>query len=186
MILKKLLVGHMGTCCYLLWRENRDDCVVIDPGARASAIRKAAGDRHIAAILLTHGHFDHIGAVKELMEKGTRLVAHRLEKNMPGDPHLNVSDLTGIPFVAPTPDLLVEEGDRIVLADIPFQVLHTPGHTPGSVCYLSEGNLFTGDTVFTHGWGRTDFPGGSEKDLQASLLRLYPLCRRYTMHPGHE
>ena len=91
MIIDELTVGMVQTCCYILGREGGQECIVIDPGAEAARIRKHIGDRKIAAILLTHGHFDHIGAVRELMDPGTKLVIHGLDAPMLGDPRLNAS-----------------------------------------------------------------------------------------------
>ncbi len=182
-----LSVGMLGTQCYILFQEDGTECVVIDPGAEAERIRKAAGGRKIAAILLTHGHFDHIGAVGELMEEGTRLVIHRLDAPMLSNPVLNAGKaLTGLEVTAPAPTEFVGEGDRLEAAGLALEVLHTPGHTPGGVCYMTGEDLFTGDTMFHHGWGRTDLPGGNEGNMMRSLRRLVPLSRTHRIHPGHE
>ena len=187
MKVKTLSVGLLGTQCSLLWQEDRQDCVVIDPGAEPERIRQAAEGRKIAAILLTHGHFDHIGAVGELMEEDTGLWIHPLDAPMLEDPRLNAGYmLMGQVITAPPATGFVREGEPLTLAGITFEVLHTPGHTPGSVCYRAENDLFTGDTMFIHGWGRTDLPGGSEADMMRSLRRLMPLARECTVHPGHE
>jgi len=187
MIIQELTVGTFGTCCYLLSQEDRQDCLVIDPGAEPERIRKAAGKKAIAAILLTHGHFDHIGAVSALMTEGCRLVIHSLDASCLADPERNAGKpLLGRTVTAPPPTDLVREGSELTLAGLPIQVLHTPGHTPGSCCYLIGGHLFTGDTLFEHGWGRTDLPGGSEHEMMASLRRLIPLFREYPIHPGHD
>ena len=182
-----LTVGPVATCCYILSREDAPDCIVIDPGAEGERIRRAAGDRQIAAILLTHGHFDHIGAVSALMDEGTALLIHALDAPMLTDPDLNVSRLLMNQVItAPPATDLLQEGSRRTLAGLEIEVLHTPGHTPGSVCYRIEDHLFTGDTLFEHGWGRTDFPGGDESTLFRSLRRIMPLARTLPFHPGHE
>ena len=181
-----LTVGLVATSCYILSREDRNDCLVIDPGGEADRVRKAANGKTIAAILLTHGHFDHIGAVGDLMADGVRLLIHEKDAPLLSDPSLNASlSLLRRPRTAPAATDTVKEGDTLTLAGLDVQVLHTPGHTPGSVCYLIEGHLFTGDTLFDHGWGRTDLPGGNEHDLFASLRRLMPLAQQYPIHPGH-
>lgn len=182
---KEITVGMLGTCCYLVWREGREDCVVIDPGAEPERIRQAAQGKRIAAVLLTHGHFDHIGGAAGLKAEGCDVVIHRLDAPMLTDPQLNASWMIGQPVTAPEADVLVREGDTIDYAGVTFTVLHTPGHTPGGACYLAEDRLFTGDTLFQYGYGRTDLPGGSAAELGRSLQRLYPLARQYAIYPGH-
>ena len=181
-----LTVGELATRCYVLWLEGRDDCLVIDPGAEAETIRRACGGKRIAAILLTHGHFDHIGAVRELMAEDTVLAVHRLDAPLLSDPQANVSWMLGRSVTAPAPTRLLEEGDEVEAAGMTLQVLHTPGHTPGGVCYALGENLFTGDTMFDRGYGRTDLPGGDEAALIRSLRRLTPLRRTCRIFAGHE
>ena len=179
-------VGELATCCYVLWLDGRDDCLLIDPGAEAERVRAACGGKRIAAILLTHGHFDHIGAVGALMEKDTMLAVHRLDAPLLQDPQANVSWMLGRSVTAPAPTRLLEEGDAVEAAGMTLQVLHTPGHTPGGVCYELGENLFTGDTMFDRGYGRTDLPGGDEDALIRSLRRLMPLRRSHRIFAGHE
>ena len=197
MQIDELTVGMVQTRCYILSKENGQECIVIDPGAEAARIRKHIGDRKIAAILLTHGHFDHIGAVNELIHNSQfiihnselqepRIFIHALDVPMLGDPELNASaGLIGRKVTAPEATDTVKEGDELELAGLKVKVLHTPGHTPGSVCYEIEGELFTGDTLFEYGWGRTDLPGGSEAQMEASLKRLMPMVRTKPFHAGH-
>ena len=186
MLIDELTVGPVQTRCYILYNENENECIVIDPGDEPERIRKRIGDRRIAAILLTHGHFDHIGGVASLMGQDTRLVIHSLDEKMLSDPVLNAGmTFLGQKIIAPAPTDRVKEGDELTFAGLKMKVLHTPGHTPGSVCYLIENELFTGDTLFEHGWGRTDLPGGSDQDMAASLRRLIPIMQQLSIHPGH-
>ena len=184
--IRPLSVGLLGTCCYILSLPGREDCVVVDPGAEPERVRKAADGRRIAAMLLTHGHFDHIGGVGGLMGEDTELVIHELDAPMLGDPEQNAAWLIGQRVTAPEATRLVREGDEIAYAGITFTVLHTPGHTPGSVCYRTGDALLSGDTRFHAGYGRTDLPGGSMQDLRRSLQRLEPLLNECVLYPGHE
>jgi len=197
MEIREVTVGIVQTCCYIVGPEGGKECLVIDPGDEAERIRKAAGDRRIAGILLTHGHFDHIGAVRELVNaesgtqhsefpEGPKIVIHKLDAPMLGDPVLNAGmGLLQQAITAPEPTDTVKEGDELRIAGLTVKVLHTPGHTPGSVCYEIEGELFTGDTLFEHGWGRTDLPGGDEGQMMRSLRRLIPMIQTMPFHAGH-
>ena len=184
--MKTLTVGALGTCCYIVWDDASDTCVVIDPGAEPERILAACGERRIEAILLTHGHFDHIGAVKALRDAtGAEIVIHREDAPMLTAPALNACSLIGWQVTAPEASRNVRDGEVLCYAGVEFTVLHTPGHTPGSVCYRAGEWLFTGDTLFQFGYGRTDLPGGSMAQLAASLRRLAPIAQRYEIFPGH-
>ena len=183
--MKSLSVGELSTACYIVWDDSADTCVVIDPGAEAERVRKACEGRRIEAILLTHGHFDHIGAVADLAKDGAEIVIHREDAPMLTSTQLNASWLVGWSITAPEATRAIQEGDTLTYAGVNFTVLHTPGHTPGSVCYQAGEWLFTGDTLFHYGYGRTDLPGGSMAKLATSLRRLQPLAQQYEIFPGH-
>jgi glyoxylase-like metal-dependent hydrolase (beta-lactamase superfamily II) len=183
--MKSLGVGMLSTCCYIVWDDEAEGCVVIDPGYEPERVRAACEGRRIAAILLTHGHFDHIGGVKALAQDGAEIVIHKGDAPMLQDPALNASWLVGDHVVAPQATTCVAEGQEITFAGVTFRVLHTPGHTPGCVCYQTGDWLFTGDTLFHMGYGRTDLPGGSMRQIADSLRRLQPLAQQYEIFPGH-
>ena len=186
MLIEKVTTSLMAENCYVLSDPERADCVVIDPGGNPARILAQCGERKIAAILLTHCHFDHIAAVPSLKQPDIPLIIHELDAAGLTDPNLNASALFIKPIVVPPADITVQDGAELNYAGLHIQVLHTPGHTAGSVCYLCEDALFTGDTVMSGGGvGRTDLPSGSEEALHASLLRLMPLLRRCNCYGGH-
>ena len=176
--IKTLALGAYQTNCYLVWDENSATCVVIDPGYESDTILLEAKKlgKEIAAILLTHGHFDHVGAVKDLVaETGCPVYLCPEDLSMP-------SQMTAGPLYYTN---TYGEGDRLELAGLSFKVLHTPGHTPGSVCLMCENVMFSGDTLFWGSCGRTDLPGGSWSTIRVSLKRLADLSGDYDVYPGH-
>ena len=177
MNVKKLALGAYQTNCYLLFEG--DKAVVIDPGYEADTILRALDTlgMSLEAILLTHGHFDHVGAVKELVaETGCDVYIHAAESTMP--PMVTAGPL----YFTHTYD----EGDSVCpIAGLELTVLHTPGHTPGSVCLLMGNEMFSGDTLFACSFGRTDLPGGDPRKMMESLRRLASLEAEYHVHPGH-
>ena len=169
--------GMLGTNCYMAWGEG-DKCVLIDPGFEADPILEEVRTRgkQVEAILLTHGHFDHVGGVKAIRaETGCKVYIHKLDMELPQRLTLGT-----VPYTDN-----YEEGDVLSLAGLSIQVVHTPGHTPGGVCLLSGDYMFSGDTLFAGTCGRTDLPGSSYKDMWASLARLANLEKDYKVLPGH-
>ena len=175
MNVKKLALGAYQTNCYLLFEG--DKAVVIDPGYEADTILDALAGKTLKAVLLTHGHFDHVGAVKELVaETGCEVWIHAAEATMP--PMVTAGPL----YFTHTYD----EGDTVSpIAGLELTVLHTPGHTPGSVCLLMGREMFSGDTLFACSFGRTDLPGGDPRKMMESLRRLASLQGNFFIHPGH-
>ena len=173
-----MALGAYQTNCYLVWQEGCKECLVIDPGYEAQTIAAQAEKRglEIAGVLLTHGHFDHVGAVRELV----------MDRDIPV--YLNAQDTAMPPQMTAGPLYYTDNyGDTVTLAGITFRVIPTPGHTPGSVCLLTENHLFSGDTLFAGSVGRSDFPGGSARTLQDSVRRLFrELPEDTNVYPGHE
>lgn len=171
-----LPLGAYQTNCYIL--KNDDKALVIDPGYQPETILAHLRRENLTleAILLTHGHFDHVGAVKDLAAKTQcRVYIHSAENAMP--PMMTAGKL----LYTHTYD----EGDALELAGLTIRVLHTPGHTPGSVCLLCQDVLFSGDTLFAGSCGRTDLPGGDWATIQKSLQRLAAINANFTICPGH-
>ena len=171
-------LGSYQTNCYLVWDDESPDCIVIDPGYEPDTVLLAIKGikKNLAAILLTHGHFDHVGAVKILAaDTDCRVYIHENDLSLP-------ATLTSGPLYYTD---TYREGDILTIAGVTLRVLHTPGHTPGCVCLMVEDNLFTGDTLFRESCGRTDLPGGNGAEIFKSLRRLAALEGDYRVLPGH-
>ena len=174
----RLPLGVYQTNCYIIYEENSTSCCVLDPGGEARKVLEFMSLRNLTldAILLTHGHFDHVGAVKELHEAtGCKVYLCTEDLSMPAKwtaGELFYTDPYG-------------EGDELDFAGLHIRVLHTPGHTPGSVCLMVDDSIFSGDTLFAGSCGRTDLPGGDGEVILASLRRLAELEEDYTVYPGH-
>ena len=177
--IRQLELGPLQANAYILWLEDREDCLVIDPGDDIETLEAALKEigRTPTDVLLTHGHFDHIHP------NDAHMLVH------PGKA-LYIAAWCRSPFVPVEADSPFPAGDedwQIEICGIPFTGFRTPGHTPGCVCLLNgeNGVLFTGDTLFAQSYGRTDFPGGSDADMRESITRLLHMDRSLTVYSGH-
>ena len=177
--------GPLKVNTYVVGLAGGDSCVIIDPGAEAARVAQAVGARRAAAVLLTHGHFDHMLEVQPWLEQGAKLYVHALDAQAVRSPSLNLSAVINRSLVLPQADVLLHEGDVVEEAGLALTVLHTPGHTPGCVCYRSGGVLFSGDTLFYGSYGRVDLPGGDAREMAESLARLMQLPDGTQVYPGH-
>ena len=180
MLIKTLPVGQLETNCYVVTDEAALRCAVIDPGDESNTILDYLEENHLRceAILLTHGHFDHVGAVAAVAEEtGAKVYMCRWDDLHGLEAHL--------PFTLPAGGAYYGEGDVVEVGSLRFEVIATPGHTPGSVCLRCGEALFTGDTLFRGSCGRTDLPGGSMEEELQSLKKLCLLPGDYEVYPGH-
>lgn len=183
MLVKTMQVGQIGTNCYLLGDETTHKCAVVDPGDEAEAIHgmiKEAG-MELQVILLTHGHFDHILGIPGLLKlwPETPVYIHKEDyTEEEKDSHYKLGRTPNIRFYS--------EGDTVAVGSLTVEVLHTPGHSKGSVTLKAGDVLFSGDTLFRGSMGRTDLPGGSYAVLMSSLKRLGGLQGDFKVCPGHE
>ena len=172
---KQLHVGPMQNLAYLVGDDEANVCAVIDPGWNAKLILSSAKEAgwKIEKILLTHGHFDHTGALKDIIEKTDASIYVHKEDAGEIDEGLALS----------TP----EDEDIIKLGNMEIRCIHTPGHTPGSQCFFVQGSLFTGDTLFVGAVGRVDLPGGSRLQMRVSFReKIFTLPADTTVWPGHD
>ncbi|RNC64956.1 MAG: MBL fold metallo-hydrolase [Desulfuromonadales bacterium] len=191
MIFDIVVVGPLGVNCFILGCEETKVGVVVDPGAEVERIldRMKALGLTIRTVINTHGHFDHVGANKQLLEAtGAKLMIHREDVPFLGRA-ADVASMYGLATEnSPQPDELLEDGRAVAFGNYSLKVLHTPGHTPGGCClYLaSEGKLISGDTLFAESVGRTDFPGSSHEALMESIrTKLLTLPDETQVFPGH-
>jgi len=187
MKIEVLAVGEIGTNCYLVYDENKNT-VLIDCGDEASRIihKIDALSLKLSYILLTHAHFDHIGAVDAVRaHTGARVLVSEEDDKMMGNSELNLSAYQGGKLAVKS-DGIFTEGETITCGSMEFAVLKTPGHTKGGVCFYTKGHLFSGDTLFYASIGRSDFPGGDYDTLINSILeKLMPLPDDTVVYPGH-
>lgn len=192
MKIKKLSLGMLGTNCYILYDDEKN-ALIVDPGSEPDVIKQFIYDEQLTphAILLTHAHFDHIGAVDAIRKAfNIAVYMHEQEANWLTDPNLNRSAISmNQPIVTDPPEhTFKSDTDTLEISTFSCSVIHTPGHSPGSVSYIfaEHACIVSGDVLFRRGVGRTDLPGGSFAVLQHSLReKLYSLPDHYTVYPGH-
>lgn len=184
-----LTVGVYQTNCYICACESTGLAVVIDPGFEADRICSAVDEKKlkIKYIILTHGHPDHVGALADVKRHtGAEILVHADDAFMLGPGGVSIARLLGMKPVLLEPDRLLSDGDIIEFGRLRAHIIHTPGHTPGSICIKIDDILFTGDTLFAGSIGRTDLPGGDEQQLMVSLFqRLKGIDDGIIVYPGH-
>ena len=183
-----LKVGELDTNCYIMCDRDTGSSVVIDPGANASKINRTLHDldTYASLILLTHGHFDHILAVEALRTNRTVVAIHEADAHSLTERDMYSPMLKNDMRPFRPADFTFKKEGTYELAGFRFDVIHTPGHTPGSVCYIFGDIMFSGDTLFHGSIGRTDFIEGDPEKMKESLKRLYRLPGDYSVYPGHD
>ena len=189
-----LPAGQLEANCYLITDPGTSATLVVDPGAGADTLlaRLHALGGRVVSIVHTHGHFDHISATEAVLaglDEPVPVAAHPADTYLYEPAARAVGALMGysMPDVPVTPSVVLDDGDEVAVGEQQVRVIHTPGHTPGGICLLAEGEfILTGDTLFRRGIGRFDLPGGDEDALYESILtRLYSLAPELVVYPGH-
>jgi len=184
-----VIVGAIETNCYLVYDEETKECAVIDPGAEGEKIIHLIHQKELKPIMIinTHGHVDHVGANKDLLDEyGVPLLIHSADSPMLDKvEQMELSFFLGAKNSPPADKFLVE-GEKVDIGSVRLEIIHTPGHSPGSVSLLGDGVLFSGDTLFWGGVGRTDLPGGSWDELVRSIKeKILTLPKETLVLPGH-
>lgn len=191
MFIETLVVGPLQANCYIVGDETAAEALVIDPGGDAEEILEAIAKlgATVKTIVNTHGHVDHILANRRIKEATNAPIAiHSADGGMLTNPLAAFSFLLGVLKPSPPANMMLNEGDVLDVGDVHLRVIHTPGHSRGSICLYEEnkGVVFTGDTLFQGGIGRTDFPGGSYQTLVDSVrTKLLTLPDETVVYPGH-
>jgi len=189
MIIQGIQVGMIGTNCYLVACPETKEVIVIDPGDEAKRIfdwTEKNGFK-VAAIVNTHGHWDHVGGNNELKKlTGAPIFIHEQDAQFLTDGKLNLGSMMGKNEASPLADRILQEGDLIKVGNVELKVIHTPGHTPGGISLVGEKDVFVGDTLFAGSIGRTDLPGGDYGVLISAIKnKLLPLDDEMKVYPGH-
>ena len=178
MEIKRIITGSLNTNTYICYEGKKG--FVVDPGGIIEP------DIEVVFVINTHGHFDHIKGNRHLVENyNAELLIHSLDREYLLDTHLNGSELFGEEVTSPEPDKLLRDGEVIEFQGHEIKIIHTPGHTPGSICIQVDNYLFTGDTLMLFGVGRTDLPGGDEELLWHSISNLMEMDDELICLPGH-
>jgi len=190
MNVEQIPVGFMAVFCYLIWCDRTKEGLVIDPAGDEERIFDRIGEKNLTLkyIINTHGHSDHTcgnARMKELT--GAEILIHELDEVMLSSQMGRMMSRQWGFTPSPPADRTVKEGDHIIAGDVDLEVIHTPGHSPGGICLLGDGNVFTGDTLFVGAIGRTDLPGASTSQFMQSLKeRLMALPEETIVWPGHD
>lgn len=178
--------GSMDNNCCLIIDEKTNQSALVDCNEFSQKMIDMIGDTDLKYILLTHGHFDHIIGVKSVKEKyGAQVVISKEDEPMLNSSKLSLAVFCNAPQNNVDADIIVKDGDEITLGETKIKVMATPGHTLGSVCYIAENCIFSGDTLFYCSCGRTDFPSGSPEQMMSSLQKLKALDGDYKVYTGH-
>ena len=183
--IKTVTGGPLDVNTYVVALDGAAECVLIDPGAEYAVVNGAVCGRKVTAVLLTHAHFDHVGAMEALKkEYGIEVIAGEDEKPVLENPSINLTTMIGT-AKSYSADRYVKDGEEVELGKRKFKVIFTPGHTCGSVCYICGDTMISGDTLFMGSCGRTDFPTGDWKQMTESLKLLKNLDGDYKVYSGH-
>lgn len=189
MFLECLQVGPLASNCYIIADEKNKNAAIIDTGGDSNEILRVVTREQLIVeyIFLTHGHSDHIEALKEVKNAtNAKIAIHEHDAHMLLSPQSNLSIYMGAGFTQPAADIKLKGDEKFQVGDLALEIIHTPGHTPGGISIKVNNLLFTGDTLFAGSIGRTDFPGGSYDELISSVKeKLLPLGDDISILPGH-
>lgn len=183
MTVETLPLGPMPTNCHII--RQGDTAIIIDPADRSEYVENLVKNCKDAAVFLTHGHFDHIQGVAKLSRLGAKVYVHHDDAPALSSSELSMADYFGFSHTPCHADFTFSDGDEFDFEGLKLRVIHTPGHTPGSCCFIVDNAIFSGDTVFKGTVGRTDTFGGSTSALLKSLEKLKSLNGSYTIYTGH-